>query len=93
MALNISESDIAKIVENVISSLPSDAKPKVSEPQREWDSTQYMGRKFIGVYSDKLYAQNLVFNHSVYSIVTAAADTDNLYGNKIILFLYTAKCH
>ena len=52
MALNISESDIAKIVENVISSLPSDAKPKVSEPQREWDSTQYMGRKFIGVYSD-----------------------------------------
>ena len=50
MALNISESEIAKIVENVINSMPKDA-PKV-KPARDWDSTQYKGRKLIGIYED-----------------------------------------
>ncbi len=49
MALNISESEIAKIVENVINSMPQQA-PKAAS--RDWDSTQYKGRKLIGIYED-----------------------------------------
>lgn len=51
MALSITESDIAKIVQNVISSLPKDntTEKKICE---NWNSTQYEGRKFIGIYDD-----------------------------------------
>ncbi len=53
MALNISESDIAKIVQNVIDAMPKDAAKKVAKPSvRDWDSTQYKGRKLIGIYDD-----------------------------------------
>lgn len=50
MALNVSEQDIERIVKNVLSSMP--AKQSAEKPQRDWDSTQYRGRKFIGIYED-----------------------------------------
>ena len=51
MALGISEADIAKIVQNVMAAMPEKSKP--AAPQKgNWDSTQYEGRKLIGIYSD-----------------------------------------
>ena len=50
MALNISEREIQKIVETVISSMPKD-EPKIFS-KKEWDSTQYKGRKLIGIFED-----------------------------------------
>ena len=50
MALNISEAEIAKIVQNVLNTMPEQA----SQPTvpTDWDATQYKGRKLIGVYAD-----------------------------------------
>lgn len=52
MALQISESDIAKIVKNVIDAMPKEDKKTVETSKKQWDSTQYEGRKFIGIYDD-----------------------------------------
>lgn len=45
MAFNVSEEQIEKIVEQVLRSLPD-----ASAPAAQWDSTQYGGRKFIGIF-------------------------------------------
>lgn len=48
---NISEAEIRRIVESVLAnSNGSQTDKKVSA--KEWDSTQYKGRRFIGIYSD-----------------------------------------
>jgi hypothetical protein len=47
MAQNITESQIRKIVENVIKGVASDAKPAAG-----YTSTEYQGRKLIGIYTD-----------------------------------------
>ena len=52
MALGISEADIAKIVQNVIAAMPDKAAPSEVPKKGNWDSTQYEGRKLIGIYSD-----------------------------------------
>ena len=43
----ITENEIKTIVEKVIGAMQSGSTPKAT-----WDSTQYNGRKLIGVYSD-----------------------------------------
>ena len=48
MALNLTESQINAIVANVISEMKKPA--AAAEPRKAWDSTQYNGRKLIGVY-------------------------------------------
>ena len=48
MALNLTESQINAIVSNVISEMKKPA--PLAAPQKAWDSTQYQGRKLIGVY-------------------------------------------
>ena len=52
MAFQISESDIAKIVKNVIDSMPAESQKVPLKTQKPWDSTQYHGRKLIGIYDD-----------------------------------------
>ena len=47
MAQNITESQIRKIVENVIKGVGTDAKPVSG-----YTSTEYQGRKLIGIYAD-----------------------------------------
>lgn len=52
-AVEVSQQDIGKIVAAVLSQMgkaPAAASP--SETIRDWDSTQYHGRKFIGIYED-----------------------------------------
>ena len=51
MALNISEAEIAKIVQNVLSTMP-DSAPSQPAPIKDWDATQFKGRKLIGIYGD-----------------------------------------
>ena len=48
MALNLTESQINAIVSNVISEMKKPSAP--AKESRAWDSTQYNGRKLIGVY-------------------------------------------
>lgn len=50
MAIEISEAQINQIVQSVLRTMPG-AEPAKSE-QRNWDSTQYEGRTFAGVYTD-----------------------------------------
>ena len=50
MISNLTEAQINAIVANVVAEMK---KPQTSAPkaeQRAWDSTQYMGRRFIGIY-------------------------------------------
>ena len=48
MALNLTESQINAIVANVISEMKKPA--PAPQERKAWDSTQYNGRKLIGVY-------------------------------------------
>lgn len=47
MGYEISEEQIGKIVKQIISEMSAPAAPKA-----QWDSTQYNGRKLVGVYED-----------------------------------------
>ena len=47
MGYEISEEQIGKIVKQIVSEMTANEAPKSS-----WDSTQYRGRKLIGIYSD-----------------------------------------
>ena len=48
MAINWTEAQIEEIIANVIKNLGGCASPVA----KDWDSTQYQGRKLIGVYAD-----------------------------------------
>ena len=50
MAIEISEAQINQIVQSVLKTMPG-AEPAKSE-QRSWDSTQYEGRTFAGIFTD-----------------------------------------
>ena len=50
MAIEISEAQINQIVQSVLKTMPG-AEPAKSE-QRNWDSTQYEGRTFAGIFTD-----------------------------------------
>ena len=49
MALSISEAELDRIVKSVVSSMAGSA-PAASEAP--WDSVQYGGRRFIGIFED-----------------------------------------
>ena len=50
MLKNLSEAQINAIVANVIAEMKKPAAPAAQAQKKAWDSTQYMGRKLIGVY-------------------------------------------
>ena len=49
MALNLTEAQINAIVAQVVSEFK--AAPAAPAATKDWDSTQYKGRKLIGVYA------------------------------------------
>ncbi len=50
MAVEISEAQLSQIVQNVLKSMPTATAVVTDKPR--WDSTQYEGRTFIGIFSD-----------------------------------------
>ena len=50
MLKNLSEAQINAIVANVVAEMKKPAAPAAQAERKAWDSTQYMGRKLIGVY-------------------------------------------
>ena len=48
MAINWTEAQIEEVVASVLKSLHSDTETS----KNSWDSTQYNGRKLVGVYAD-----------------------------------------
>ena len=53
---NITEAEIRKIVENIIKG--------ASSSKAEWTSTEYCGRKLVGVYSDMNEAIDAAERHN-----------------------------
>ena len=51
MALEMSESQISAIVQQVLASIQPAGKTE-EKPASEWDSVQYHGRRFIGIFND-----------------------------------------
>ncbi len=52
MAMEISEAQIGRIVEQVLQNMAGTAAPVAHKPAAKWDGTQYMGRSYIGIYTD-----------------------------------------
>lgn len=49
---NISEAEIRKIVEKVLSGNVKESNAAEKSAEKDWNSVQYKGRRFIGIYSD-----------------------------------------
>ena len=52
MAIEISESQINKIVEQVMRNIAAPAVAPAAADKPDWDSTQYKGRTFVGIFTD-----------------------------------------
>ena len=52
MAVEMTEAQIGKIVEQVLRSLPAADGAKSAPEQPAWDGTQYRGRTLIGIFTD-----------------------------------------
>lgn len=54
MAMNLTEAQIGDIVRKVLEGMDTSASAPAAkeQPAKKWDSTQYEGRRFVGVYDD-----------------------------------------